>query len=63
MGEAILAGLWNAIVFFANFLVKVVIVAGAKALFHGAGLIVLGVLIVLAIGVVVVARIRQTKAR
>lgn len=59
MGEAILAGLWNAIVFFANFLVKVVIIAGAKALFHGAGLIVLGVLIVVAIGAIVVRARRR----
>jgi hypothetical protein len=47
MGEAVMVGLWNILVFLSNFLVKTIIVAGATVLFHNAGWAIAAILLVI----------------
>jgi hypothetical protein len=59
VGESIILGLWNVVTFFGNFVVKAIFHAGADALFQSVGLVVLGVLVILAVGVFVVRARRR----
>ena len=61
MGESIFLGLWNVIVFFANFLVKAIVDAGAEVLFQRAGLIVLAVVVVAAIALIIARSRRRAR--
>ncbi len=54
MGESILSGFWHVIVFFYDFVTKAIVRAVVESLFQGAGLIVLGALVLLGIGALVV---------
>jgi hypothetical protein len=54
LGESILSGFWHVIVFFYDFVTKAIVRAVVESLFQGAGLIVLGALVLLGIGALVV---------
>jgi hypothetical protein len=59
MGEGILVGFWNVIVFFVDFLTKAIVSAFAAVLFQRVGLIVVGVAVLVALGVLLVRARRR----
>jgi positive regulator of sigma E activity len=59
MGESMLVGLWNVIIFFYQFLVKTIVYSIAEVLFQRAGIIALGALVLVAVGVIVVRARRR----